>query len=234
MIGYPTLSRSVARVLPVVALLGLGVPLLGNQPELTVLGAYIAAPFLIGSMVYYSRTRFDEPGTSLVVFKAALSGYFLLQALSIFLLVVSPVRPFVYYLVVATMATLIAVQILIFELTPSKVELLLAQIAALLLNVVWGVTLKYNYFFGRTDVFPHVWWTEQLIETGYVTAAFEEYEPFPLWHILSATEYFALGGIVEVKTIQFFTTGVAFAVGVAGVYLATKALFDSKDRKSVV
>lgn len=228
MTGYPILSRSVARLLPVVALLGLGAPLVGDQPELAVLGAYIAAPFLVGSTMYYSHAKLHEPGASPVVFKALLSGYFLLQTLAIFLLVVSPVRPLFYYVVIGTIAALIAVQILMLELTPSTVELLLGQIAALLLNIVWGVTFKYHYFFGRTDTFPHVWWTEQLIETGYVTSAFGEYEPFPLWHILTSTEYFALGMSVDVKTIQFFTSGLAFAFGVVGVYLATKVLFGSK------
>lgn len=59
-----------------------------------------------------------------------------------------------YYGLVAIMGTLILAQILFFRSTTRIQNVtIIFQIIMLFLNIVWGVTLKYYFFIGRTDIF---------------------------------------------------------------------------------
>lgn len=229
---FRQLCRPLAVLFPLVALLGVGVPTLLGMETLAVLGVYIAIPLLFGGLSYFAVRDRPTGGTNPTVagrsFKPLVTEYAACQAIAILLVAVLPVRPLAYYLVIAAAATVVLIQILRTNLTPTRVGVILVQCGALILNVIWGVTFKYEFFFGRTDLFPHTWYAKTLLETGHVTAAFENYEWFPLWHILAVIERFYFGVNVAPRYLFFLTSGIAYAVLVAGIYLLARKLFDSR------
>ena len=110
--------------------------------------------------------------------------YFLFYGISLVLLKSFDTRPLSYYLLLSLMATIILIEILLFNESVNKTRIILLQIMILLLNVLWGVNLKYYFYIERTDPIVHTWYIKNLIASGYVTSVFEIYQSFPLWHIL--------------------------------------------------
>jgi hypothetical protein len=243
-------SRWFVYLLPVVAVVGLVSPLLLERPSLAILALYISVPLLVGPLVVhqgvqravadrfagvetrrrltavYDRTAGDLlEGVSPTL--AFLGVYTVLQAVSLHLLATNELRPVSYYVVVALLATTILGQILTLRLTPRRTYLALGQIALLTLNVCWGVTLRYHYYFGRTDVFPHAWWTELLVQEGHVTDAFATYQPFPLWHILAGLESMVVGAAVPSRVFLFVTSGIVYAFVVLSVFLVTRWVLEN-------
>lgn len=228
---FHRLSRPFAILFPILAVIGVIVPILLDVTLFAILGVYIAIPLLFGGLLYYPA---DLParsshvtGESRFLFKTLVAGYCLSLAVAIAILAAVATRPMVYFVVIAIAATLVFVQILTVDLEPVRVGVVLVECAALITNVIWGVTFKYNFFFGRTDVFPHTWYTKELIRTGHVTAAFENYQWFPLWHVLATIERLYIGLDIPPRYLFFLTNGIAYAVLVGGIYLLARELFDS-------
>lgn len=238
--GYPTvlslrferLCRPLAVLFPVFALVGVGVPLALGRETFAILGVYVAVPLVLGTVVSltvrYPDGSLDSGHRPTVPFKPLVVGYVVCQAGSLVLLALSPVRPTAYFLVVAAGVVFLFLQMLRARLTSTRVGLVLAQCGALVLNLLWGVTFKYEFFFGRSDVFPHAAYATQVVDTGHVTTAFENYEWFPLWHVLAAIERLYLGIPVPPRYFFFLTNGLAYAVLVGGIYLLARRLVDSQ------
>jgi uncharacterized membrane protein len=98
----------------------------------------------------------------------------------------------------------------------------------LYLNIIWGVTLKYYYFIGRTDPIAHADKIAILIKYGYITDTFGAYKPFPLWHILCSSLYDILGVSIPVHKIMFFTNGLVYSFLILMVYLVSLKIFEDK------
>ena len=96
------------------------------------------------------------------------------------------------------------------------------------LNLIWGVTLKYNYFVGRTDTLAHAWYIQNLLQVGHVTDVFGLYSAFPLWHILVAGVYMITGTGIQVYTMMFIVSGIIFAVTPLIVFLVVTKLVNSQ------
>ncbi|MDD1653065.1 MAG: hypothetical protein LUQ64_00825, partial [Methanomicrobiales archaeon] len=177
----------------VAALLGLTVPLLLGKPALTILGSYLAIPMLCAPFLFLrTETTSDGAGASSGeghlsprehrLFSLILLAFSVLFTLSLLSLVSSPVRQVSYYLLVTGMGLCILLEILLFLPSGHRIPLILAQTGILYLNLVWGVTLKYYFYIGRTDPIGHAWLVDNLLRDGHVTAIFTEYQQFPLWH----------------------------------------------------
>ena len=93
----------------------------------------------------------DDASRRRGIFKLLMIAYALLFAISIFLLETNDVRPVIYYIVMAIIATLVLLQILQKQ-SRATVMLILLQVMLLMVNLIWGVTLKYYFFFGANDV----------------------------------------------------------------------------------
>lgn len=231
-VRYERLSRPLAVLLPMLAIVGVGLPLVLGRQTFAILGLYLALPLTVGSLGYvFLVTRPVETESRWgwrLGFKLLVTGYAVCQAIAVVLLVTSPVRPRAYFVVVAVAAAVVMAQIVTSQLTPTRVGIVLFESAVLVGTLVGGVTFKYAYFFGRTDLFPHSWYATQLIETHHVTAAFENYQWFPLWHILAAIERYFTGLAVDPRYFFFLTNTIAYAVLVGGIYLLARKLFDSR------
>ena len=119
-------------------------------------------------------------------FRLLLAGFLLFFSFSLTLLYAFDIRPVVYYVVMAVMATIISWKSCGPKITQGKVIVVLMQIMALSLNLSWGITLKYFEFIGRTDILLHSSYVKSIVQLGYVTSVFDDYQPFPLWHIMNA------------------------------------------------
>lgn len=229
--GYDsrTVAKTLAVVLPLVTSLAvIGSYLLGLR-SYAILGLYVAVPSILAPVLYRYGTDIETTAAGTRnrhIHKLLLSSYLALTAVSIVLLATSPVRPYSYYLVVAALAVVVLAQIVQYSAETSRWPIL-AQIVLLQLNLVWGVTLKYNYFLGRTDIFGHVYSVQRILESGAIPSQLGFYQSFPLWHILGATEALLAGGQLTPRTTLFVLSGLLYALVPVGVYVVAKRLFDS-------
>lgn len=222
-------AKALAVVLPLVSSLAvLGLYLLGLR-SFAILGMYVAIPSILAPILYRygSDVETTADGTRIhQIHKLLITCYLALTAVSIVLLATYSIRPYSYYVVVAGLALVVLAQIQQYSAETSQGPIL-AQIVLLHLNLVWGVTLKYNYFLGRTDIFGHVYSVQRILESGAIPSQLGFYQSFPLWHVLGATEVLLAGGQLQPRTALFVLSGLLYALVPVGVYLLAKHLFDS-------
>lgn len=215
----------------VFAILGFFVPLVLNQFNLSLLGIYLGIPMLSASIIWLVlRTKeieilsiSDNKNELLIL------AFFLCYLFSILILYNFPVRTLFYYVLVAVMGVLILTQILFsIEFSNKRINVILVQIILLFLNIIWGVTLKYHFFIGRTDIFFHSRLIENLLEIGYINQNFDVYEAFPLWHILSSFIYQIMNLSVIPSKVMFITNGLIYGCLVLIIYLVSSKILTKK------
>ncbi|NHN46673.1 hypothetical protein G9464_03565 [Halostella sp. JP-L12] len=227
---FRTVARALAVLLPLIGLAGVAGPYALGFTSLAILASYVAFPSILAPLLYLyaSDVETDTSAGNQYTKRLLLTGYFLLQTVSIALLVSNDVRPYSYYAVVAGIAFVLLAQILRFSPQRDRSWPLLVQISLLHLNLVWGVTLKYNYFIGRTDIFGHVQYVRLILENGTFTSGFSGfYQAFPLWHVLGAMEHLLFGGQWAPRTTLFVISGVLYVFVPIGVFLVATRLFES-------
>lgn len=228
-------------LLPIMALII--IPLFFFDPNLALLGSYIAFPMFFAPILYlryYKRyDMLSNLGPEIkmsnskypvvqnrYMFLILLILYFLCISISIILLTMSDVRPIIYYGIITIIATIILFEILSFEISYGKTIIILTQIMILVLDILWGVTLKYDFFISRTDPLAHVWFIENLINQGYVTNTFGIYQPFPLWHIMVAVSYKIIDISIPVQKMMFLINGLNYAILILAIYLLSSKIFN--------
>lgn len=215
--------------LPVLAIAGVAVPLALGQTNFALLGSYLAVPMALSSVVYLkcglNYSKCSKFGKTLSLFSINL--YLLNFIISLLILQIFRVRPFIYYVLITFMAILILFNILFFEID-KKIPLILLLEILLLLNIVWGVNLNYYFFIGRTDSIGHAWLIEDLIRQGQITDLFGIYKPFPLWHILVSSLYFVIDMHIPAHRAMFLAGGIIFSLMVPVVYLISLKIFANK------
>jgi O-antigen/teichoic acid export membrane protein len=215
----------------IIAVLGSVVPILLKQYNLFLLGIYLVIPMLAAPIIWLRLKTRDN-----VIFSinSNLNELFMLVFLiccliSILILYIFPVRIILYYILIAVMGAMILTQILYSEeFSSKKSKLILMQIILLFLNIIWGVTLKYYFFIGRTDGLFHSWALENLLHTGYIDQTFDNYEAFPLWHILCSFIYQIMNLQVTPAQVMFITNGLIYGCLVIVVYLIALKFFNIK------
>ena len=218
-------------LLPVIGIVGIIATIIMEQINYLILSTYLIVPLLLASVIFRSLGKKDETYTSLhdSSFKLLLVAYLMCFTISLILLTLTEVRPILYYVTMVTMAVTVLIEILGFQPVKEKSAIILMQIMALMLNLNWGVTLKYFQFIGRTDVLFHGQYIDSLIQTGHVTDVFFDYQPFPLWHILNAAIYFLAGNLFSTDKIIAIASGLIFLCLPVLAYLITQRLF--KDQR---
>ncbi len=209
-----------------------------------ILGIYIAIPTFLASLTYFiyrKRIRISEilggdenekffisnPDKK---FSFLLILYSLGFSLSIIILYIDEIRPFSYYILMTLLATFILFEILFFSLENSKKTfIILFQIFLLTVNLIWGVTLKYYYFIGRTDLIVHTWYIYNLLKDNYITGIFENYQYFPLWHLLNAFVYEVISFDMPIYKLMYILNGIVYGMLTIVIYLISSKIF--KDQK---
>lgn len=215
-------------ILPIFGIIGVTLPLFWNQPELSLLGIYLAIPMISAPLVYLWYHQ--KPYTKVIIHKEwiffiLLIIYFTCLSISILILYSFEVRPFNYYILITIMSSLILSEILLFQNLGWKSTMILVQIIILFLDIVWGVNLKYHYFFGNTDIIAHNWLLNNLISTGKISDIFGIYRPFPLWHILGSFIYYISGISLPIHKILFFLNGIVYSFLILTTYVISLRIF---------
>ncbi|KGK99158.1 hypothetical protein LI82_03775 [Methanococcoides methylutens] len=217
-------------ILPFVGVTGVVIPLLFGQSNLSLLGSYLAIPLILAPFIYVKQSKNENNFTSLdpKTFNLFLSAYFICLFISIILFYTFDVRPLVYYFVISVMASLILLEIVLFDISEKKGIVIIIQMVILSLDLIWGVTLNYNFFIGRTDPMGHAWLIQNAIDNAYITDIFAVYKPFPLWHILCAFVQNILGTSLSTQKIMFFTNGIIYSFVPIISFLICQKIFDNK------
>ena len=223
-------KKIILYVLPLFALVGVTIPLIIGQSNLSLLGSYLAVPIFFAPIVYqkYCKNPITYVHSDKKLFLLLLIFYFLCSSISFVLLYMFEVRPIAYYLIISLMATSILFEIILFEISHEKKVIILLQIMLLVLNIIWGVTLKYYYYIGRTDVLVHAWYIDNLIKYSHVTDVFAVYQPFPLWHILVSFSHIILDINISTQKMMFLLNGIIYSFMIILVYLVSKRIFEDE------
>ncbi len=216
-------------VLPLAGIGGAVTLLLLGQNGFLELSSYLIIPMVLAPVIYmaYRRKKYAVSDISGQGFKALLIIYLLLFSVSTYLLYASDIRPIAYYVVIAAMATVILLQILLCVPDRPKTGIILMQVMALTLNIIWGISLKYYYFVGRTDITGHAWFVENILRYSHVTETFEVYQPFPLWHFISATLYMISSSTLPIHIVMYVACGLVYALTILAVYYLARQLTGS-------
>ncbi|MDF2473353.1 MAG: RfbX, partial [Anaerocolumna sp.] len=228
---YVFTQKTFIILISIFAVLGSVVPILLKQYNLSLLGIYLVIPMLAAPIIWLRLRTRDN-----VIFSISsnlnelfMLAFFICCLISILILYCFPVRIIVYYILIAVMGVMILTQILYSEeFSIKQSKLILMQIILLFLNIIWGVTLKYYFFIGRTDGLFHSWAIENLLQTGYIDQTFENYEAFPLWHILCSFIYQIMNLQVTPAQVMFITNGLIYGCLVIVIYFIALKFFNIK------
>lgn len=204
-------------------------PLAIGRPELMAKGLLIVVPSaaaLLWMFVYSRDTNHANTWSWRVNQRSLLLAFGIIYAISVIVLATHNVRPWHYFLSVAGMYSAVLVQILLKRVSH---KLILAQLALLMLNIAWGLTLRYPLYFGGTDTFLHIRLSEIIISHGYVVSPLVEgtYAYFPLYHILASVSSLLTG--LPVSGSIFLLAPLIFAIPLPFLYHIVRSV--SKDSR---
>lgn len=139
-------------------------------------------------------------------------------------------RPVEYFLLIAFLYVIILFQILLYEGSnkPRKSVWILVQLILLFLNLSWGVVTEHPLYFGGTDTFGHLLYSQVTLVSGHTIPV--ELDPayayFPLYHIIVSSTSLATG--IDIQNSLFLTGSVIGVLMLLFLYLFVLVL--SKNR----
>lgn len=202
-----------------------------GRSDLAAMGLYMVIPVtLIVVIVIWKPnlvkniTDFATPSHRYLYFLPHV--FAILYFISLSLIIGNESRPLAYFILVAIMAGLIAMQITTVESKNGlRNKIILAQIILLSLNVIFGQTLKLPLFWGDIDSIAHLRWIELGTNYGYIPPEMGPYSQFPFMHV-----YYTIGTVVsgmDPKISSFILQGLSFAMSIGLVYLLVGLLTKS-------
>jgi len=203
-----------------------------NRPDLLIRGSIVAIPGVLAAVtlqyMYSSLKERREYDYNLLDLseKNIVKLFSILYLLSILSLFMSATRPLYYFAIILSLYALIFIHI--FNRS-SNHRIVLFEIFFLLLNIIYSVTLNYPLYFGGTDIFGHLFFSEVTFLSGHTipTDLSISYADFPLFHIFISEVSLILDS--SIRTSYFIIAAPAFAISIFFVYLI---MFDiSADRR---
>lgn len=146
----------------------------------------------------------------------------ILFAIATLLIALNPIRPVAYFMLITVIYITIALQIAQSPSSNLMRSTLLFELIFVHLSLVYSLSLKYYYYFGRVDVLTHVRHTASIAETGQISGIIGIYESFPLWHILSFSQHIIITPGWEIWKTQFILGGITGLIAILGTYSLTK------------
>jgi hypothetical protein len=142
-----------------------------------------------------------------------LFGIFYISSLVVLLLSLGD-RPWYYFIFILLLYLSVVLQI--FSKNASS-SLILVESFLIMINLIYSVTLNYDFYFGTTDILPHIFFSELIAFSGQIIpASLSDYAYFPLYHILvaEASELFN----TSTKTSLFLITAPIYAITIIFLY----------------
>lgn len=188
-----------------------------GQPSLAVSGLLIFGPALFGSiLVLYSMRNATTPVPSLtyeIDSRILQTAFVAVFSASIVVLVMTPYRPWYYFVLVAFLYVLVLIQILA-NASPTAV---IGQLVSLVLGWTYGLTLNYAFYFGGTSTLVHRFYAELTLASGStIPGDLSLYAYFPLYHVFVAGTAELLG--ISVESTLMAVVPIPFLATIALVY----------------
>lgn len=142
--------------------------------------------------------------------------FVVLFALSLSALYFSPTRPWYYFVLITLLFGCIFLQIFSDTLKPSVI---LFEISCVMGNLIFGLQLKYPFYFGLTDIIPHLYLSTITLLSGHIIPSDLDYTYawFPLYHIFIAEGTHLLG--IDIKSAFILLTSLSFIIVIWVTYL---------------
>ncbi|NLO90179.1 MAG: hypothetical protein GX088_07660 [Clostridia bacterium] len=207
-------------------------PLFLGRYNLTLLGSYLGIPMIVAPLIWHKikKNRLKIFILNIDVLHILGLLFLLYYSASILILHSADVRNEAYYVSITVMAFCILCQILFSGGLGRKGHLIIqTEIVLLMLNILWGVNLKYHFFIGRTDIIMHSWLAQNLIDTGHIGRVFEYYEAFPLWHILCSVISQVCDLPCPPHKIMFVVNGFVYSFLIMAVYLTVVNILNNEE-----
>ena len=142
-----------------------------------------------------------------------LFGIFYISSLVVLLLSLGD-RPWYYFIFILMLYLSVVLQI--FSQNASS-SLILVESFLIMINLIYSVTLNYDFYFGTTDILPHIFFSELIAFSGkIIPASLSDYAYFPLYHILVAEASELLN--TSTKTSLFLITAPIYAITIIFLY----------------
>ena len=215
---------------------GIAITLLIDRPDFTVRGLiYFIPGFLVAILLFILYRKGRKYPDSLIFlrtngkfFQILFVIYFVLSLLALYF---SSYRPWYYFILITALFCVIFLQIFSDNLKPSGI---LFEISCVLGNIIFGLQLKYPFFFGLTDIMPHLYLAKITLLSGHIipTDLDYSYAWFPLYHIFIAMGTNLFG--IDEKTTFIILTSLSFILLVWVIYLLFNHLLNNKQTSLLI
>lgn len=188
-----------------------------------ILPVSLAALIIIIKPGWFTKNAITlSPARSLspAAFRNLVLLFVLLNIISICLLIANSTSLLIYLFIIGLIYSLIFVEIIGYggEEHSGRKSVILFQICFVLVNVIFGQTLRLPLFFGYGDVLAHMFNISTIVETGRITSAMlVDYQYFPALHIFGAIGNIMSG--MNLETSYFIFNSLVFLISVPVVYL---------------
>lgn len=176
--------------------------------------AILSSLFLI---LQYNRKNILSDSVNIVNIrnKFAILIFTLLYCLSILVLLTNNERPFNYFVLLTIIYSIIFIQVISKK---DAISLILIEIVLCMLNLIYGVVLKYPIYFGYTDTLGHLVMSKITYVTGSIIPADYSlsYSNYPLYHILVAEGSYLMG--IDTQNSLFLIMAPFFSILVVFIY----------------
>ncbi len=142
-----------------------------------------------------------------------LFGIFYVSSLVVLLLSEGS-RPPYYFVFILGLYLSVFLQIFSKNVNP---PLILAESFLIAINLIYSVTLNYDFYFGTTDILPHIFLSEVTAMSGQtIPTSLSDYAYFPLYHVLIAEASQLLN--ISTKTSLFLVTAPIYVMTIIFLY----------------
>lgn len=219
---YNTLIKLLGRKLPIIFILfiflGFLLTILLERLDLAVRGLSIVIPIIVSSIFlkkFYAANY--ELERQVILFSYNQKTLVLIFSLFYVLSIYCRILDFSSFYIILLLLAYLFVFIQLFSRNCNSNHVLIES-TFLMLNLIYGVTLKYPLFFGATDIIGHIFFSNVTYILGRVVPKDLDiyYAYFPLFHILISETSHILG--LNIKSSYFLITAPIFAVSVIFVY----------------
>ncbi|WP_155402087.1 hypothetical protein [Methanosarcina mazei] len=180
-----------------------------NNIKLIVLALYIIAPVTCAIVwIFYHKEMYTELLKFSPIKKLDLL-YILIYVVTLIILFIYSTRPLIYFILIALLYVFVLYQILSSQRSWSY---LLIEIILLNANLIYGVLFKYPLYFGGTDTFSHIYFSQIISLTGHPIPNLLDpsYSYFPPFHILVSIVSQILD--IDIDYALFTTISIAYFV----------------------
>ncbi|WP_445474221.1 hypothetical protein ACT9XH_07480 [Methanococcoides methylutens] len=192
-----------------------------DKPDYAIRGLATGLPAILASfflVMIYHKGDIDLSSSSntLVINQRTLMLLFgIFFNVSILILLLTPIRPWYYFVLILILYSLIFTQIFSKD---ANALMILSEIMLLMSCVICGMTLKYPLYFGWTDILPHLFAAKITYLSGHTIPLDYSlgYANFPLYHILVAESSYLLG--LDLKNALFLIAIPIYVILIVFIY----------------